>query len=316
MATRKPRTTQLTSAEPAPAARLAIRDTALTELGLDLNTWKVLTESIFPSAKTAEGILLAVRYCQARGLDVLKRPVHVVPMWSRALGREVETVWPGINEVQVTASRTGQYAGIDPAKFGPDVTRTFSGRAKTEGGWRDVQVEVTYPEWAEVTVYRLVNGIRCPFSEPIFWEETYSRAGGASSEVPTAMWIRRPRGQLLKCAKAASLRAAFPEESSYTAEEMAGKTIEPEEIALNGDGTPLQAETLAEASEPEPELPSVEIDAAFKTKVAKLIERAEQAQAWAQAEDYIASRFTGAQRAYALEALARAETTATTAEAA
>jgi hypothetical protein len=69
-------------------------------------------------------------------------------MWSRcvsrALGREVETVWPGINEVQVTAARTGQYAGIDPAKLGPDVTRTFAGRAKTEGGWRDVQVEVTY----------------------------------------------------------------------------------------------------------------------------------------------------------------------------
>ena len=56
-----------------------------------LNTWKVLTESIFPSAKTAEGILLAVRYCQARGLDVLKRPVHVVPMWLEDPGREVET---------------------------------------------------------------------------------------------------------------------------------------------------------------------------------------------------------------------------------
>lgn len=72
----KPRT-QLKTAEPA-AARLAINDAVLTEVGLDLNTWKVLTESIFPSAKTADGILLAVRYCQARGLDVLKRPVHVL----------------------------------------------------------------------------------------------------------------------------------------------------------------------------------------------------------------------------------------------
>ena len=98
----------LSNPPPSPTARLAGRTHRLTELGLDLNTWKVLTESIFPTAKTAEGILLAVRYCQARGLDVLKRPVHVVPMWSRALGREVETVWPGINEVQVTAARTGQ----------------------------------------------------------------------------------------------------------------------------------------------------------------------------------------------------------------
>lgn len=104
----KPRT-QLKTVEPtAQALRLAVNDTALSELGLDLNTWQVLCDSIFPSAKTPEGILLAVRYCQARGLDVLKRPVHVVPMWSKALGREVETIWPGINEVQITAARTGQ----------------------------------------------------------------------------------------------------------------------------------------------------------------------------------------------------------------
>ena len=115
-------------------ARLPISQTALDELGLDANTWRVLSDSIFPSARTADGIALAVRYCQARGLDVLKRPVHVVPMWSKAQGREIETVWPGINEVQVTASRTGQYAGIDPPRFGPDITRTFAGRAKTDAG--------------------------------------------------------------------------------------------------------------------------------------------------------------------------------------
>ena len=55
---------------------------------------------------------------------------------------------------------------------------------------------------------------------------TVSRAGGARSEVPTDMWVKRPHGQLLKCAKAASLRAAFPEEADYTAEEMEGKVIE------------------------------------------------------------------------------------------
>ncbi len=127
MATRA-KTTELKVAEPVslPTARLPLPDNALKNLGLDGNTWKVLCESIFPSAKTAEGILLAVRYCQARGLDVLKRPVHVVPMWSKALGYEVETVWPGINEVQVTAARTGAWAGLDPAKFGPDITRVVA----------------------------------------------------------------------------------------------------------------------------------------------------------------------------------------------
>jgi phage recombination protein Bet len=227
MNTRNPAAHPLAAASP---CRVPISQPALDELGLDVNTWRVLTDSIFPSAKTADGIALAVRYCQARGLDVLKRPVHVVPMWSKAQGREIETVWPGINEVQVTAARTGQYAGIDPPKLGPDVTRTFSGKAKTDGGWSEISVEVIYPEWCEVTVYRLVNGQRWPFTETVFWEETYSRAGGASCEVPTAMWVKRPRGQLIKCAKAAALRAAFPEEGTYVAEEMEGKVIEPEEL--------------------------------------------------------------------------------------
>lgn len=198
-----------------PDLRLQVPETTLSALGLDTTTWQVLTESIFPNANTAQGILLAVRYCQARGLDVLKRPVNIVPMWSKRLGREVETIWPGINEVQITAARTGQYAGLDPAQFGPDQNRTFQGRVKTNGNWQDAQVEVTFPEWCEVTVYRLLHGMRCPFSERVYWLETYSRSGGAYSEVPTAMWIKRPRGQLLKCAKAASLRAAFPERNNF-----------------------------------------------------------------------------------------------------
>ncbi|WP_295544192.1 recombinase RecT, partial [uncultured Thiohalocapsa sp.] len=175
----------------------------------------------------------------------------------------------GINEVQVTASRTGRYAGIDPPRFGPDITRTFAGRAKTDAGWRDVTIEVTYPEWCALTVYRLVEGQRCPFTETVFWEETYSRAGGANAEVPTAMWIKRPRGQLIKCAKAAALRAAFPEESSYTAEEMAGKTIEPEEMPASPAPRAPQA--------PEPEATSEALSDAFKAQVAKLVTRAQKA---------------------------------------
>ena len=53
--------------------------------------WRVLTEAIFPNAKTAEAIVLALEYCRARKLDVFKRPVHIVPMWNKQLRREVET---------------------------------------------------------------------------------------------------------------------------------------------------------------------------------------------------------------------------------
>jgi hypothetical protein len=193
-------------------------------------------------------------------------------------------------------------------------TRVFQGRAKTENGWQDARIELTYPAWAEVTVYRLVNGVRCAFTETVFWEETYARMAGG--EVPTAMWIKRPRGQLLKCAKAASLRAAFPEEASYTAEEMAGKTVEPEDVVAIRETVPSPPTPAVPEPEPAPEPPTTALDAAFKQKVAKLVERAAGAGAWAQAEDYLHERFTGEQLAYALEALERAAAASVQAQAA
>jgi phage recombination protein Bet len=293
-----------------PDVRLAAPSTTLAELGIDVGTWKVLTESIFPSAKTPEGVLLAVRYCQARKLDIMRRPVHVVPMWSKALGREVETVWPGIAEVQTTAARTGQWAGMDAPRFGPDKIRTFEGRAKINDEWQDIQVTVTFPDWCEVTVYRVVQGTRCPFTETVWWEETYSRAGGARSEVPTDMWVKRPHGQLLKCAKAASLRAAFPEEADYTAEEMEGKVIE-------ADGMPVSGQSDVEVIEPAQssdgnavvitDSGTIDMDAAIadeiKEQVERLIARAAKVGAWGQAEEYCRSRFKGPHLAYALKEL-------------
>ena len=179
-------------------------------------SWKVLTEVTFPSAKTPEAILMALDYCRSRKLDIFKKPVHVVPMWNAVLGRSVETVWPSIMEIQTTASRTGLWAGMDRPVWGPDKTQTFSGRYKDDDGqWQESTVQVTFSEWVAVTVYRLVNGRRCAFTEEVYWLEAYSTAGGKYSQIPTAMWIKRPKGQLAKCGKAASLRTAFPEECGY-----------------------------------------------------------------------------------------------------
>lgn len=202
---------------------------------LDQGKWRVLCESVFPNAKTAEAIAMAIDYCRARKLDPFKRPVNIVPMWNKSLGREVETVWPGINEVQVTASRTGKYAGMDEPKWGPDKTQTFEGTVKWKdnGSWKEenVKLTLTFPEWCAVTVYRMVEGQRCAFTEPVYWLEAYARRG--KTEVPNDMWAKRSRGQVLKVAKAFSLRAAFPEEGEYVAEEMEGKEIEAGGIVID-----------------------------------------------------------------------------------
>jgi phage recombination protein Bet len=324
MATRRSSPTQALTSSLVPS-RLPVAPTVLAEIGLDAGTWAVLADSIFPNAKTPEGVILAVRYCQARGLDVMKRPVHVVSMWSTALGRYVETVWPGIAEVQITAARTGLWAGLDSPRFGPELTKTFTGTVKRDDKWTEVAVTVTFPEWAETTVYRMVNGVRCPFSEMVFWEETYARQGRA--EVPNEMWQKRPKGQLLKCAKAASLRAAFPEEAGYTAEEMEGKAIEghapvdgtviegevvatahPSTGASSDTATPRPVdETSVSATAPtDPVHRDAVIDAQVAKQVAMLVERACKVGAWGQAEDYARARFNGAHLTYALAELERA----------
>jgi phage recombination protein Bet len=128
--------------------------------------------------------------------------VHIVPIWDKAKGRLVDTVWPGIGELRTTAFRTKSYAGRDATVFGPDETREF----KTKDG----TVKVTFPSFAQVTVYRVVNGERVAFTGPTtYWMETYA---STKDGAPNSMWAKRPRGQIDKCAEAAALRAAFPEE--------------------------------------------------------------------------------------------------------
>jgi len=227
----------------------------------DPEQWRVLTEAVFPNARSTQAILLAIAYCKARKLDIMKRPVNIVPMWNSQLGREVETVWPSINEIEVTASRTKEWAGMDDPRWGPEITETFEGRRKDRrDGWVDVSAEVTFPEWCSVTVYRMVNGQRCGFTEPVWWKEAYGRTAGTA--YPNDMWQKRPKGQLLKVAKAFSLRAAFPEEGAGpTDAEMEGQaTAEPPpEPPKPTDNWRPPIETRIEASEntaPPRELPA------------------------------------------------------------
>jgi len=195
--------TELLKVSPALAGELKKRN-------ISGQTWKVIKETIFPGASD-ESALMAYDYCKVRKLDVLKRPVHIVPIWDTKAKKMVDTVWQSISELRTTAMRTGQYAGCDETIYGPDVTQKVG------------TVEITFPEWAQVIVYRMVAGQRVPFyGGKVRWLETVSTTKEGN---PNAMWKQRPYGQLEKCAEAAALRKAFPEElgNEYCAEEMGNK---------------------------------------------------------------------------------------------
>jgi hypothetical protein len=102
-------------------------------------------------------------------------------------------------------------------EFGPDVTRDIG------------NVTITYPEWAKVTVKRaLASGIVAEFTAREYWTENYAVKGGKEKSIaPNAMWMKRPRGQIAKCAAAQALRIAFPELGAQaTAEELEGKALD------------------------------------------------------------------------------------------
>jgi phage recombination protein Bet len=211
----------------APATSLVTYETRLPRPSTyDPEFWQILCEVIFPHVRNQRSITLAVAYCKQRRLDILKRPVNIVPMWSSELRREVDTIWPSINETQITAARSNEWAGLDAPEYGEMITKTFEGTRKDkDGSWIDAKITVTFPESAAVTVYRLKQGERYPFTERVLWLEAYGRSGG--SQLPNATWVKRPVMQLTKVAKAAALRAAFPEEdSSPTDEEMRGGMID------------------------------------------------------------------------------------------
>jgi len=211
------------------APRLPYHPAIKERFGVDASGWKALVEAVFPSAKSHDAVVMALSYCKARKLDPFKKPVHIVPMWDSKSGGYVETVWPGISEVRTTAFRTGQYVGCDEAEFGPTSERTFTGRVKVKGNWEDKTITVSFPEWCRMTVYREMGGRSCKFVGPkVKWIESYATVG--NSDLPNDMWESRPEGQIEKCAEAAALRKAFPEEigNELTAEEMEGRRIRSE----------------------------------------------------------------------------------------
>ena len=177
--------------------------TAAGQRGIEPHQWNALRNAVFPGASD-DMILLAVDYCKARNLDPLKKPVHIVPVWDNDKRRYVETVWEGINNLRVTASRTGEYAGMTDPEYGPEDDK---GR----------------PAWCKVFVYRVVKGEQRSYPGRAYWRESVATKKGGE---PNAMWSRRPYSMLLKCAEADALRRAFPEEcgATPTAEEMDGQT--------------------------------------------------------------------------------------------
>lgn len=154
----------------------------------------VLKNSLFKDFTDAE-VNYARQVCSHLQLNPLLKQIHFVKRKSSS-GPDTITVQVGIDGFRLAAERTGRYAGSDEPIF---------------------EMKGTRPAKATVTVYKLLEGQRCPFTASARWEEYYPGDGANGS-----MWRRMPHNQLAKCAEALALRKAFPAElgSLRTDEEM------------------------------------------------------------------------------------------------
>ena len=122
------------------------------------------------------------------GLDIFKKQIYLVPRWDNKNGKEIFTPQAGIDGFRAVAERTGKYAGNDDP--------IFKGEVVMKGG--------KAPAEAMVTVYKIVEGVRCPFTATARWTEYYP------GEKIGFMWHSKPHIMLGKCAEALALRKAFP----------------------------------------------------------------------------------------------------------
>lgn len=192
--------------------------TEVSKRGITADVWSAMKNSLFPGAAD-QSVLMAWDYCAARGLDVMLKPVHLVPMYIKDKnngdrGEMRDVVMPGIGLYRIQADRAGNYAGMSAPTFGPDVEYQLD------------DVTITVPEWCEMTVSKIVGDRVVPFTAREYWIENYAQSG-RDKRAPNAMWTKRPRGQLVKCTEAQVLRKGWPELGAQpTAEEMEGKEID------------------------------------------------------------------------------------------
>lgn len=181
----------------------------VTRRGITDAQWRTLCKSLFPGAKP-DSVLMVWDYCIARRLDPMKKPCHIVPMEVK-VGTAYEwrdVVMPGIYELRTTAQRTGEYLGHAKPEYGAPLD--YAG--------------VSAPEWCDFTVHRWNSNARvsAPFPVRVLFREVVAtkRDGKANSR-----WAKAPFQMLTKCAEAAALREAFPEElgGQQTMEEMDGQ---------------------------------------------------------------------------------------------
>lgn len=150
---------------------------------------ELIKRTVAQNATNAE-LELFLYDCRRRGTHPLDKLIHFTKRGGKY------TPITSIDYMRSRAAESGEYAGSEDAIFNGDpMSAGFT---------------------ATVTVYRLVQGKRCPFTATARWSE-YCPASGQDM-----MWRKMPHTMLAKCAEGLALRKGFPQQLQglYIREEM------------------------------------------------------------------------------------------------
>jgi phage recombination protein Bet len=192
------------------ADRLALAATPQTVTADEL---EIIKGTIAPNATAAE-LKLFFYDCQRQGVHPLDRKIHFTKR-----GNKYSPI-TSIDFLRERAVDSGEYAGNDDPVFaGTPKSANFA---------------------ASVTVYRIVQGARYPFTATARWSEYLPDQA--------FMWNKMPHTMLGKCAEALALRKAFPKQLAnlYVKEEMEQAENTPR-AALSKSLTPSPGPAVTDA---------------------------------------------------------------------
>jgi phage recombination protein Bet len=165
---------------------------------------------VIPHDTPAPVVRVFAQACREHGLSPFKKEIYLVSYNTRQ-GKQYHNI-VGIDGLRTKAARTGQFAGRDDARYNALPDGSFQTAAQVKASGKP-------PVSCTVTVYRLMGGVRCPFTKTVLFEEYYPAAQSFSKAATM------PLNMIEKCAEAAALRMAF-------ADETAGLHIQEESAAI------------------------------------------------------------------------------------
>lgn len=167
----------------------------LSEFRYDDSQLELLKNTVAKNQNLTNDEFLLMGYIsQQSGLDPFLRQIYPIKFGDSKTDQKTLVFITGIDGYRLIAERTNKYAGRDEYLFDEGLT-TFQMLEKKR----------TLPRIATCTVYKMLQGVRCPTTSSIRWSEYYPKQQSKQWN-----WNRMPFLMSGKTAEALSLRSAFP----------------------------------------------------------------------------------------------------------